>query len=197
MRPKVIGLTGGIGAGKSTVANIFKVLGIPVFDSDSVAKNAYFDQEVKKKIIDLLGSDIYVSGNEINKELISQKVFTDSFLLSQLNQIIHPYVKNQFEIWEGKNKQHKYIIKESALIFEAGLNKEMYKIILVNAPIETRIKRVIKRDKLDREIVLKKIANQISDNFKESLVDYYINNDDNHLIIPRVIEIRNAFGENY
>jgi len=145
----IVGLTGGIGTGKSTVAKLFELLGAKVFNSDENAKGQYFVPEIKKQVIELLGAECYLDEKTLNRKFISNKIFSDTSLLKKLNTIIHPAVLKDFKVFAGKHTG-KLIIKESALLFELGLDKELDKVILVTSPLELRIERVMKRDELSR-----------------------------------------------
>ena len=184
----VLGLTGGIGSGKSTVARLFEMLGCAVFNSDVIAKEVYFDEAVKQQVIELLGKEAYLTNQSLNKQFISSKIFSNTQLLHQLNGIIHPAVKNRFITFIETNKQ-KTIIKESALLFEVGLDKEMDKIILVASDDELRIARVMKRDGLTREDVLKKIKSQLPQEEKIKRADYIIYNNEQQSLIEQVLAI--------
>ncbi|MDX2174829.1 MAG: dephospho-CoA kinase [Bacteroidota bacterium] len=186
----VIGLTGGIGSGKSTVANIFKILGYKIFNSDEIAKQIYFEEDIKQHLIDLLGDDAYLNSTTLNKPYINSKIFSNSELLKQLNSIIHPAVVNKFKAFCQKNK-NELIVKETALLFEANLQNQVDKIILVIANDELRIKRTMLRDNLSKEDVVKKMNNQLSQSEKIKLSHYIIDNNETELIIPQVIAIHN------
>ncbi len=186
----VIGLTGGIGSGKSTVARLFEVLGCPVFYSDDVAKEVYFDADVKLKVIALLGNEAYVLENEINKKYISAKIFSDTGLLHQLNAIIHPAVIERFKIFKNKHIG-KLVIKETALLFEAKLEAQVDKIVLVAANDDLRITRVMQRDGLSKEEVIKKIKAQLPQEEKILRSDFVITNDEKEFLITQVLAIYN------
>lgn len=186
---KIVGLTGGIGTGKSTVGKLFKVLGIPVYNSDERAKEMYFLPEVKEKVITLLGKEVYHTDGSLNRAYISQKIFSDSSLLSKINGIIHPAVEKDFQSFIESNREQKYIIKETALLFETGLYKKVDKIFLVMAPLEERLKRVIERDKSSREDVLKRISHQMPDEEKQPISDFVIDNNETEGLIPQVLSI--------
>lgn len=186
----IIGLTGGIGSGKSVVANVFEILGCAVFKSDEAAKDVYFDAQIKCKVIELLGQQSYTPDNLLNKSYISSKIFSDTALLHGLNGIIHPAVKIKFANFVSDNTG-KIIIKESALLFEAKVNKEMDKIVLVVADDEVRINRVINRDGLSREDALKKMQSQWPQEEKKRLSDYIVYNNENEFVITQVLDIFN------
>lgn len=184
----IVGLTGGIGSGKSIVAQFFEVLGCAVYNSDERAKELYYDKEVKQKVISVLGNEAYNSDGKINKEFISQKIFNDKKLLEKINSIIHPAVGDDFKEFV---KQHpsKIIIKETALLFEAGINEQVDKTILVTSPIEIKIKRIKERDQLSDEELTKRINSQWTDDKKIPLSDFVITNDELSAVIPQVLEV--------
>ena len=172
-----VGLTGGIGSGKSTVARMFEALGIPIYDSDMQAKILMSNSEkLKKAITQLLGKNAYQNG-ALNREFIAEKVFADSNLLEKLNKIVHPAVKEHFLDW-AQEQESEYIIQESALIFENG-NEDFYDaIILITAPLEKRLKRVTERDGSDTDDVMKRIENQMEDGPKIEMAHFHIENID-------------------
>lgn len=184
----IVGLTGGIGTGKSTVAKLFGILGAKIFNSDDNARDQYFVPEIKKQVIDLLGADCYHADGTIHRKNISNKIFSDTTLLKKLNAIIHPVVVKDFKAFANANP-NSLIIKESALLFEIGLDKELDKIILVTSPLELRIERVMKRDGSSREEVLRKIKSQLSEEEKMKLTPLIIKNDEKEFLIPQVIEM--------
>ena len=172
---KIIGLTGGIGSGKSTVAGYFKELGIPVFDSDLEAKKLMNEnRELRHQIIDLFGKNAY-KGDFLNREYIAGKVFEDSELLERLNGLVHPAVRLKFQDWVSK-QDAPYVIQEAAILFEHGAYKLLDEMILVWAPKELRIKRVMKRDSKSRDQVLARMENQWGDTEKTALSDHIIEN---------------------
>lgn len=184
----VVGLTGGIGSGKSTVAKIFISLKVPVFNADLVSKSIVNNnKEVKQKIISIFG-DVYNKNGLDNKKLATL-VFNDTLKLEQLNKIIHPKVNKAFKDWLLLHKNAKIVIKEAAILIETGAYKKMDYTILVTSPKDLRIKRVIKRDQTNLESVLSRINNQMEDEEKIKFSDYVIVNDNRHLIIPQVLEI--------
>ncbi|MEI6022091.1 MAG: dephospho-CoA kinase, partial [Bacteroidota bacterium] len=137
-----IGLTGGIGSGKSTVAKVFALMGCKVISSDELAKQSYFKPTVKKQIVALLGAEAYLSESQLNKAYIANQIFNNSNLLQQSNAIIHPEVKKEFQLFTQQHPQD-LIIKETALLFEAGLAADVDKRVVVVAPDDLRIKRVV------------------------------------------------------
>jgi dephospho-CoA kinase len=184
----IVGLTGGIGSGKSTVAQMFAVLGCAVFNSDDAAKRIYFEEETRLRIIKLLGGEAYISKTELNRAYISSKIFSDTALLHQLNAIIHPEVKKKFTQFASENAG-KIIVKETALLFEAGIDKEVDKIVLVAADDELRIARVMKRDGLSRDEVLNKIKSQLPQEEKIRRSHFVIYNNEKEFVITQVLDV--------
>ena len=186
----VVGITGGIGSGKTIVSKLFEILGCKIYRSDEIAKSIYFKDSVKQKVTKLLGNNAYLSDTEINKTYISEKVFNDKIILEKLNQIIHPEVKLDFDLFCKKNSKY-IILKEAAILFETGLYKELDATILVCAPTEIRIKRIEKRNNLSQDLILKRMSNQWNDDEKIKLATHIIYNDEKNAIIPQVISIYN------
>lgn len=172
---KIVGLTGGIGSGKSTIAKMFQDLGVAVYIADHEAKLLMHSHpEVKKQIIDLLGADAYQDG-VLNRPYVAGKVFKDKTLLAGLNAIVHPAVAEHFLTWKSQQSGH-YVIKEAAILFENEGYKKCDYTILVTAPQEVRVQRVIQRDATTREEVLARIQNQWDDTQKIPLSDFVIEN---------------------
>lgn len=172
---KVIGLTGGMGSGKTTVANFFKELGVPVYIADDAAKNLMnTSTEVKSKIIDLLGEKAYPDG-VLDRKYVAAQVFDSAEKLEKLNGIVHPAVATDFENW--KNSQNfPYVIYEAAILFEKGGNKKCDAVILITAPYRDRIKRLQQRDKSSEEEIEARMKHQWSDSKKRKLADFEIKN---------------------
>lgn len=174
---KVVGLTGGIGSGKSTVAKMFLELGVPVYNSDERAKKLMnTSAEIKNKIVAFLGKESYHE-EKLNRAYIAKKVFNDTTLLAQLNAIVHPVVREDFLKWTGE-QEHCYVIQETALLFENNAQHLYDSIILVTAPKEERISRVVSRDNGTREQVIARMNNQMDDEEKLNLSDFVIENID-------------------
>lgn len=185
-----VGITGGIGSGKTTVARIFKSLGIPVFHSDDEAKKCYtMHPEVRQKILGLIGPDAYDTDDEPNFPLIAKRVFTDEALLKQVNALIHPMVGQMFEAWCTENQKTAYVLKEAAILVETGANRTLDALIVVKAPEELRIERVMKRTHQSRESVEARIRQQGSVEEALKLADYCITNDVEDALIPQVLSI--------
>ena len=173
---KIIGLTGGIGSGKSTVAKMFEKLGVPIYISDEKARFLMENSDViKKRIVKLFGVNAY-HDNSLNRSFIASKVFNNSILLSKLNAIVHPEVKIDFESWLSKQKSV-YVIKEVAILFETNSQSNFDYIISVVAPLKDRVKRIIKRGRQSESDVLSIIKNQLPDSDKIKLSDFVIFND--------------------
>lgn len=185
-----IGITGGIGVGKSTVCNIFRQLRIPIYDADSRAK--FLMNSSEKLIADIrknFGWDAYSRNNELNREYLAKVVFSNPEKLALLNSLVHPRVKDDYEEWLLENKTHAYSLKEAALLFESKTYKNLHKVIVVTCPIDIRMDRIMKRDHVKREDVLKRIQNQMTDRERLKLADYTILNDGNHSLIEQSLKI--------
>lgn len=183
-----VGLTGGIGSGKSYIAQVFENLNIPVFNSDNQAKLAYSDTLIQKEVRQLLGSESIIRGQP-NKSFIAAKVFSHSGILAKLNAIIHPWLDKQFRLWADSMSGNPYLIKEAAIIFETGLHNNLDFTICVTAPEKTRISRIRARDGSSEEDIIKRMEHQWPDEKKISLADFVINNDGKQLIIPQILQI--------
>ena len=176
-----IGLSGGIGSGKSTVAGILAKMGYPVFYSDQEAKRLYDENPVlQKQLVDLFGPAIYRDG-QLNKAFFAQQLFSNAELKAQVTALVHPLVRKAFEVW-AQQQVSDLVFNEAAILFETGAYKDFDATVLVTAPIETRIERVQKRDLISREAVLQRIANQWPDSKKMNLTPYIITNDGQPLL---------------
>ena len=176
-KSKVIGLTGGIGSGKTTIANYLISLGIPVYISDLEAKKVMEFPEILKKISTQFENEI-VNGNSLDREKLASIVFNSPEKLKELNAIVHPAVKKHFENWLLQNKHQPIVFKEAAILFESGSYKDCDAIVTVVAPLENRIERVIERDKTTKEKILQRISNQLSDEDKIARSQFVIHNED-------------------
>lgn len=173
--PRIIGLTGGIGSGKTSVAKLLEQKGFPVYYSDDQAKNIVnIDPELKEKIISLLGSASYVDG-VYNRKYVAEKVFNDAELLEQLNHLIHPAVRSDFEKWVAAQTSE-FVFKETALLFELKLNEQCYKSLLVTADDNLRIKRTMDRDNKTYREIETIMQNQMPEKDKMKLANYIIYN---------------------
>ncbi|MEH6406814.1 MAG: dephospho-CoA kinase [Leeuwenhoekiella sp.] len=185
----IIGLTGGIGSGKSTIAQFFKNLGVPVYIADDEAKLLMHTEVLKKQIAQLFGKDAYLN-DKLNRKYIANLVFKNEELLRKLNAIVHPAVGNHFMNWASKQKSD-YVIKEAAILFENGGNETCDATILVTAPEDVRVARVTKRDNVKAEEVKNRMSQQWSDAKKIDLADYVIHNTDLKKTENDVKEIHN------
>ncbi len=191
-----VGITGGIGSGKSLVSGIFKLLNVPVYDSDLRAKQVMSESaDVQMQVINLLGDKAYDADGNLNRGYIASRVFSDEDMLAKLNGIVHPAVGTDFNEWCSAQPDEPYILKEAALIFEAGINTSLDKVILVFAPEELRISRVMGRDQLDEKSVRSRIDNQWDDRKKAPLADFIIVNDGEHSLLRQTMEIHNLLIE--
>jgi len=190
-RPIQIGITGGIGSGKSLICRIFNVLGVPVYDADSRAKklmttDGILINQIKKEF----GSLCYNDSGVLNRELLSKTVFNNPEKLTLLNSLVHPRVAIDYDQWMLEHSETKYCLKEAALLFEAGSYQVLDKIIVVTAPDELRIKRVLQRDpQRDRTEVEKIIKNQMPQEEKMKKADFVIKNDETELVVPQVLKL--------
>lgn len=189
-----VGLTGGIGSGKTVVANIFRQLGVPVYNADSEARLlTESSEEIKSEIRKTFGEEFFNPDKSLNRTALAKIVFGDKEKLAALNAIIHPEVKKHFETWLRQSQNAKYIIKEAAILCESGSHAGLDKIISVTAPEEVRISRVMARDNSSREKILAVIKNQWSDEELKKNSDYLIINDDSTLVIPQVLKLHETF----
>lgn len=186
---KIIGITGGMGSGKTTVAKIIESMGYPVYFSDDRAKQMYFLPDVKDKVITILGKDAYIEDKELNKQYVSEKIFSDKSLLQEINQLIHTAVKKDFEQFKTEYKNAPFIFKESALLFEANIHKECDGIILVTAPENIRIERIKKRDHLSEQEIKKRLSVQMSEEEKIKYSNFIIQNNEAEPLLPKVLDI--------
>ena len=189
---KIIGLTGGIGSGKSSVLEIFKKIGISTYNADESAKKLISsDKKIIYSIKQLFGEDIY-DKNELNSKLVSKIVFNDKEKLKSLNSIIHPAVAIDFNNFCLKHRDETYIVKEAAIIFETKTENLFNKIIYVKAPKEIRVDRVMQRDNLSRDDVINRIQNQINETSIIDKCDFIIDNINFSELEEKVIEIHNT-----
>lgn len=187
-----IGLTGGIGSGKSTVARIFSVLGIPVYDSDTASKRLMAEDDMlKDKIIQSFGKESYINGR-LNRKYLSEQVFSNPEKTALLNSIVHPATIKDAEEWM-KKQNSPYLIKEAALIFESGSNRFLDKVIGVSSPLSLRMERTMKRSNITAEQVKARINLQMDEEEKMALCDYIIVNDEQQMLIPQVLLLHTKF----
>lgn len=201
-KPLIIGITGGIGSGKSTLSNLLRAEGYSVYDTDLEARRLQNEHSVmKRKMIDLFGKDIY-NEHGLNRPALGKIVFGKPELLAKLSAIVHPFVKADFENWIANRFPKKILFIESAILYESGFNKLVDKVILITASEDIRVERVVKRDGTSAEHVRARMSHQISEEEKLRLADFIIHSDDNkpldmkmRKIISELIEIRNKLIE--
>ena len=188
MNPKkIIGITGGIGSGKSLISELFYSLGYPTYNSDIEAKRLYLNTEIKKEVISIFGEEVY-NGNELNREQLGAKVFANKSLLEQLNQLIHPAVGIHFKNWVA-DQDSEIVFKEAAILIESGAFKSCDYIITVSAPESLRIQRVMTRDGVSEADVKVRIDKQLSDKEREAYANWGILNDGTTSVIKQVIDV--------
>jgi dephospho-CoA kinase len=184
-----IGLTGGIGSGKTLVCSILEKLGVPVYSADNEARRLMnTDIELKENIVKMFGDQAY-NKDGLNRAFISDSVFGDSDKLSRLNALVHPVVRKDFNRWSSRQGEVSYVVEEAAILFESGAFREMDLSVLIYAPKDLRIGRVMSRDQVDREDVLKRMGLQMPEEQKMKMADHIIYNDGTQMLLPQVIEL--------
>lgn len=187
---KKIGITGGIGSGKTTVCEIFKLLGVPVFHADDEAKNLQNnDLHIRELLIKLFGKDIYFPDGLLDRKKLARLIFNDSEALAKVNSIIHPAVRKSFLKWSDNYQDADYILYEAAILLESGYASDFDRTILVLADEKVRIERVIRRDHVSEELVKQRINNQMPENKKIKMVDFIVENSNEKLLFPQIIEL--------
>ncbi len=188
-----IGLTGGIGSGKSTAAKIFSAMDIPVYYSDKVAKKMLATNEnIKTEYTKILGTEICLPDGSLDKIKIAELIFNDKEILNKINSLMWTFVKEDFDLWIEKQKAP-YVVQESALLYESGTATKHNFVVTVDAPLELRIKRVMNRDKISRKEVLDRIKNQISQEEKNKLANFVVINDGLNLLLPQIMKLHKFF----
>jgi dephospho-CoA kinase len=189
-----IGITGNIGGGKTTVSKIFEVLGVPVFYADDAAKKVMVEDPILINALkEAFGSEAYFNDGSLKRKHIASIVFNDDIQLAKLNSIVHPAVFRAFDNWTVQIKGAPYVMKEAALLFESTSYKMCDYSVMVTAPLELRIARVMQRDGLTSEEIKSRDARQFPEEKKIQLADYVIRNDDTELVIPQVLELHQQF----
>lgn len=189
-----IGITGGIGSGKTTVCRIFELLGTPVYYADEVSRELFAsDPGIKSAILNLFGEGVLDKDNALSRKKIAERVFGDEEQLKKLNSIIHPAVAEHFDLWLMQHSTFPYIIKEAAIMFESGAYLQMDKIITVTAPVDQRIARVMKRDRTSAEAIQRRMNAQLPEEERIKRSQFIIVNDEQQLVIPQVIELHQKF----
>ena len=188
---KKIGLTGNIGSGKTTIASLFEVLGIAVFNADNEAKRLMGDdKDLKNELIVAFGNEVFID-NKLNRNYLADLAFNDELVLKKLNSLVHPVVQNAFDKWSDEQISP-YVIKEAAILFESNTYQSLDPIICVTCPENIRIERLLKRDNVSKEQLIQRINNQWQEEKKKSMSDYIVVNDDSCLVTPQVLNIHNT-----
>lgn len=191
-----IGITGGIGSGKSVVSRLLGIMGIPVYISDVEAKRiTQTDPAIRRGLCELVGQDVF-QGGELNRPLLASYMFGHPDHVQKVNEIIHPRVKEDFRQWAVRLESEQLVGMESAILVEAGFKDEVDFLVMVYAPLEVRVERAIKRDCSSRELVMKRIEAQMSDEVKRIHADFVIVNDDETPLIPQVLELISLLSKN-
>jgi len=186
-----VGLTGGIGSGKTLVSSIIERLGVPVYNADLAARALMNnDAELKAGIVEIFGKQAY-NKDGLDRVFLAGAVFGDHEKLSGLNGLVHPAVRKDFNRWVALQTGSPYVVEEAAILFESGAGAEMDLTVLVYAPEELRIRRVMERDQATREEVLKRMGHQLSEEEKMKMAGFIINNDGSQMLLPQVIELHN------
>lgn len=187
--PIKIGITGGIGSGKSVVSRLMEIMGIPVYISDQESKRlTATDTYIREELIKLVGEDVFKDGS-LNKPLLASYIFNDDTCREKVNNIIHPRVRADFQEWVCRNNAYEFVAMESAILIESGFKNEVDVLVMVYAPLDLRVERTIKRDFSDKETILKRIRSQMDDEQKKEYADYIVCNDDTTPLIPQLIRL--------
>ena len=188
-----VGLTGGIGSGKTIVGNIFKQLGVPVYFSDDRAKNLMLNNQfLRESMISLFGDKVIIGGF-LNRSYIASKVFSNPKELIKLNALVHPFVQRDFDVWSASQTSN-YVLKEAAIILETGGDKLLDKIVLIESPKYLKVTRIISRDGMTEEEVFKRMSKQWSDSQKRINADYIIKNDEKHSLIFQILKLHDTLS---
>ena len=195
-RPLQVGITGGIGSGKSLVCHVFRCLGAPVYDADSGAKKIMTsDGLLVEQIKNEFGSSAYLKDGSLDRSYISKATFGNPERLEKLNSLVHPRVAADYATWLETHREDTYVVREAALLYEAGAYRSVDKMIVVSSPAEVRIRRVLARDAhRTREDVQAIMKNQLPEEEKLKRADYIIYNDDQHMVIPQVLALHARFS---
>ena len=191
----VVGITGGIGSGKTTVCQVFSRLGVPVYEADTAAHQIY---ETHPELVEWIGREISPEAidksGKINRKKLGEVVFADEYKLRLLNEQVHPRVKKDFEAWKSKQKGMSYVLKEAAILFESGASEDCDKVITVEAPQELRIARIVERDRKSKAEIIRILEKQMSESERTERADYVIINDEKQMVLPQVLKIHAALS---
>lgn len=191
-----IGITGGIGSGKSVVSRLLEIMGIPVYVSDIEAKRiTQTDEVIRRELCALVGQEVF-QGGELNRSMLATYMFGHPEHIKEVNGIIHPRVKNDFRQWAAQFENEQLVGMESAILIESGFREEVDFLVMVYAPLKVRVERAIRRDRSTKELVMKRIEAQMSDETKRNHADFVIVNDDETPIIPQVLKLISLVSKN-
>lgn len=191
-----IGITGGIGSGKSVVSRLLEIMGIPVYVSDIEAKRiTQTDEVIRRELCALVGQEVF-QGGELNRSMLATYMFGHPEHIKEVNGIIHPRVKNDFRQWAARFGSGQLVGMESAILIESGFREEVDFLVMVYAPLKVRVERAIRRDRSTKELVMKRIEAQMSDETKRNHADFVIVNDDETPIIPQVLKLISLVSKN-
>jgi dephospho-CoA kinase len=189
-----VGLTGGIGSGKTLVSSVLKKLGVPVYDADSQARRIMNeDSRLRQGIVGLFGEEAYLDGS-LNRSYLAGRVFGNTQMLSSLNNLVHPAVRKDYSNWLSRQTAP-YVVEEAAILFESGANRMMDMTILVYAPVDVRINRVMKRDGIGEDQVRERMKHQLDEEEKRRLSDKVITNDEREMLLPQIIAVHQEIME--
>jgi len=184
-----VGITGGIGSGKTLVCRVLETLGVPVYYADREARRLMNGHPVLRKgIEELLGKEAY-EGNQLDRRYVGTRVFGNRNLLEKLNSLVHPVVRKDYQSWVTRNREVPYVVEEAAILFESGASRFLDRTVLIYAPSELRIRRVMERDGVSREEVKKRMMHQMDEEEKRILADEVIVNDDREMLLPQIIAL--------
>ena len=188
-----VGLTGGIGSGKSLICSILEKLRVPVYYADAEARRLMnSDPVLKDRIRALMGAKAY-RDEELDRKYLADRLFGNQKMLEAMNALVHPAVRKDFNAWTQAYKEDPYVVKEAAILFESGAHRELDSTVLVYAPMELRIRRVMERDRCNREAVLKRISHQMAEDEQKKLANHVILNDGHQMLLPQVVELHKSF----
>ncbi len=190
---KIVGITGGIGSGKSIACAVFRKLGIPVYEADKAVHELYENSsELAEKIGKQISADAVDKNGKVNRKKLGEIVFSEEAKLKKLNEIVHPLVRAEFQKWIQAQKGFPYLLKEAAILYESGANEDCDKVIAVSAPVELRISRIRERDHKSKAEIESIMAKQMSEEERNSKSDFIIYNDEKQMMIPQILKIHAA-----
>lgn len=190
-----VGITGGIGSGKTIICEVFKQLGIPVYYADTAAKNLYnTDEQLKIGIIELFGENLYAN-NTLDKKALASIIFNNKTALHKVNQLVHPAVARDFEQWALYHKSAPYVLQEAAILFESKTNRLMDKTITISVSEDIRVQRASLRDKVTPNEIKQRLQHQLTEDERNQLADFIIINDNSQPVLPQILRIHNTLKD--